>query len=68
MAITRSSVAIRPTYTGLSTDVKPTPQNVGTNTRAAGYVPPPVPGHRFVETDTGNVYVYVGDQGWVLSL
>lgn len=53
-------------YAGLSTDTKPTPQNVGTNTRAANYVPPPLPGRFFFETDTGVEYQYVGDNGWVL--
>lgn len=54
-------------FTGLSTDAKPTPATVGTNTRAAGYVAPPRPGEKFIESDTLQVFTYVGDQGWMLT-
>lgn len=63
MAVTRISRG----FTGLSTDVKPTPASVGTNTRAAGYVAPPRPGDKFVETDTLRTHTYTGDAGWVLT-
>lgn len=64
MAVTRASHG----FSGLSTDVKPTPATVGTNTRAAGYVAPPRPGEKFLSTDTLEVHTYTGDAiGWQLT-
>lgn len=50
-------------YTGVSTDTKPDPRYT-LSPRAAGYVPAPKPGHKFIETDTLDTYTWVGDQGW----
>lgn len=59
-------------FVGLSTDTKPLPATVqSSNSRAAGYLPAPKQGDKFVETDTLNVYTYVGDQGpqsWQLTV
>ncbi|MDE2105199.1 MAG: hypothetical protein KGL39_48680 [Patescibacteria group bacterium] len=61
MAIIRYSPSAVMEYVGLSTDTKPTAAN------ATGNVPPPKGGDRFIESDTGNVFIYTGS-GWSAAL
>lgn len=59
MAIVRYSPSAVMEYVGLSTDTKPV-GNVGGQ-------PGPKAGDRFIESDTGNVFIYTGN-GWSAAL